>query len=98
MGPLLFFVHTNNLPICVKYSTGVVAKDYLLCRSIKSSADFKALQEDLDNLQQWEKDWQMKFNPDKCEVIRITNKRKVVDSEFTTHGQMSTCLLSSHQA
>ena len=28
----------------------------------------------------------MKFNPD--EVIRITNKRKVVNSEYTIHGQI----------
>ena len=51
-----------------------------------SLADAKALHEDLDNLQQW-KDWQMKFNPDKCEVIRITNKRKVIDSEYTIQIQ-----------
>ena len=50
-----------------------------------------ALQEGLDNLQQWEKDWQMKFNPDKCGVIRIINKRKVVDSAYTIHGQTLRC-------
>ena len=60
----------------------------LLYKCINSSADAKALQEDLNNLQQWEKDCQMKFNPGKCEVIRISNKRKVVDSEYTIHGQI----------
>ena len=30
----------------------------------------------------------MKFSPEKCEVIRITNKRKVVDSAYTIHGQI----------
>ena len=53
-----------------------------------SLADAKALQEDLDNLQQWEKDWLMEYNIDKCEVILITNKRKVVDSEYTIHVQI----------
>ena len=30
----------------------------------------------------------MKFNPDRCEFIRITNKRKAVDSEYIIHGQI----------
>ena len=34
------------------------------------------------------KELAMKCNPDKCEVIRITNKRQVVDSEDTIHGQI----------
>lgn len=44
------------------------------------------LQKDLDNLQQWEKDWQMLFNPDKCEVIRITNKRNPLIQSYSIHG------------
>jgi hypothetical protein len=38
--------------------------------------------------QQWEKDWLMSFNPDKCEVIRITNKKKIIDAKYTIHGQV----------
>ena len=88
LGPLLFLVYINDLPSCVKSSTHIFAGDCLLYKCINSSADSKALQEDLDYLQQWEKDWQMKFNPGKCEVIPISNKRKVVDSEDTIHGQI----------
>ena len=29
----------------------------------------------------------MRFNPDKCEVIRITNKRKIIQSEYKIHSQ-----------
>jgi hypothetical protein len=39
-----------------------------------------SLQDDLNNLQDWERDWQMHINPDKCEVIRITTKRKIISS------------------
>ena len=35
-----------------------------------------SLHDDLNKLQDWEADWQMHFNPDKCELIRITNQRK----------------------
>ena len=87
-GTVSVIVYINDLPSCVKSSARFFADDCLLYRRINSSTDAKALQEDLDNLQQWEKDWQMKCNPDKCEVIRITNKRKVVDSEYTIHGQI----------
>jgi hypothetical protein len=47
-----------------------------------------SLQNNLDTLQQWEKDWLMAFNPDKCEVIRITNKKKIIDAKYTIHGQV----------
>ena len=33
------------------------------------------LQEDLDALVQWAHIWQMEFNYQKCEFLRITNKR-----------------------
>ena len=30
----------------------------------------------------------MSFNPDKCEVIRITNKKNIIDAKYTIHGQV----------
>jgi hypothetical protein len=30
----------------------------------------------------------MSFNPDKCKVIRITNKRNVIKASYTIHGQV----------
>ncbi|XP_072048705.1 uncharacterized protein [Amphiura filiformis] len=62
------------------------ADDALLYRPIRSDHDASALQDDLARLQTWEKTWQMAFNPDKCEVLRITNKKKVVNAQYSIHG------------
>ena len=44
------------------------------------------LQHNLDSLQSWENDWQMAFNPDKCEVIHITTKRKPIQNNYSNLG------------
>ena len=54
-------------------------------RTIKSK-DSITFQEDLHNLQTWDTILQMSFNPDKCEVINVTNKRKIIDASYSIHG------------
>ena len=87
LGPLLFLVYINDLPSKVQSTARLFADDCLLYRTIKSNQDSDILQQDLDNLQKWESDWLMHFNPDKCEVIRITNKRRTINGTYTIHDQ-----------
>ena len=61
--------------------------DSLLYRRIQNNADCCQLQEDLDKLQEWEQKWQMAFNVEKCEVIRITNKKRPLCSDYFIHNQ-----------
>ena len=61
------------------------ADDSLVYIIIKSTEDQTLLQEDLDKLQEWECDWLMQFNADKCEAIRITNKLNPLIHDYHIH-------------
>ena len=87
LGPLLFLIYINDLPSRVNSTARLFADDCLLYRHIKTNDDTTSLQDDLNNLQYWERDWQMHFNPDECEVIRITTKRKIIPSSYFIHGE-----------
>ena len=69
------------MPPCVTSRARLFADGCLLYRPIKTEADATKLQED------WESTWQMSFNPDKCEVLRITNKRNKIVANYYIHGQ-----------
>jgi hypothetical protein len=75
------------MPHCVTSRAKLFPDDCLLYRHIKSEADATKLQENIDALQNWEITWQMSFNPDKCELIRITNKRNKIIVNYYIHGQ-----------
>ena len=46
------------------------------------------LQEDLERLLDWEKDWGMTFHPSKCQVISVTKKRKIVNFDYVMKGHI----------
>ena len=83
LGPLLFLVYINDMPGYARSQTRLFADDCLMYRKVSSTSDCTQLQEDLDNLIKWEQQWQMQFNPDKCEVLTITKKRKPLHHTWT---------------
>ena len=87
LGPLLFLAYINDLPKNIRATPRLFADDCLLYREINSVEDGLSLQADLERLQEWERDWSMQFNPEKCEVLRITNKRKAIVTEYKIRGQ-----------
>ena len=88
LGPLLFLIFINDLPSSVSSTTRLFADDCLMYRRIKTPEDQAILQRDLNKLQQWEDRWLMQFNPDKCEVLRVTNRKSPVLADYIIHGQV----------
>ena len=67
------------------------ADDSKVYRIIYDENDEKQLQCDLNTLQKWSENWQLRFHPDKCEVLRITHAR-----DFTSYPcKVSGCTLQS---
>lgn len=83
-------LYINDLPESIKNGSSVrlFADDCILYRSIKTSMDAVLLKEDLDALQEWEKDWIMEFHPHKCQVLQISNKRQLINHPFSIHGHI----------
>jgi hypothetical protein len=73
----LFLLFINDLPEVISTGSTVrlFADDCVLYRRIRSTEDTNALQDDLNSLQNWERDWLMEFHPEKCQVLHISNMR-----------------------
>lgn len=79
LGPMLFVIYINDLPRHVSNPVKMFADDTkLYARSDEQDAT-EALQDDLDKLQQWSRDWQLRFHPEKCSVLKLgANKSEAV--------------------
>ena len=83
--PCLFPHYINDLPESIGSTVRLFADDTVMYLTITSQTDSNKLQTDINNLAKWEKRWQMQFHPDKCQVLRITNKRKPIIFNYTVH-------------
>ena len=75
------------MPRVVKSSIVLFADDAYIYQSVSSRKDAVTLPKDLDNLGEWEKNWSVEFQPNKCQLLRITNKHKIVDTHYMIHGK-----------
>jgi hypothetical protein len=76
IGPLLFLIYVNELPNLVSCGMKMFADDTKLYRVIKQDNDISTLQEDLDNLSGWSRDWLLKFNAGKCKTMHIGSRNE----------------------
>ena len=71
LGSIIFLLYVNDLPDAAKSSVKMFADDTKLYTSIKTSSDCKILQQDLNSMSAWAKTWMMRFNAEKCVVVKI---------------------------
>ena len=90
LGPFLFLAYTNDLPEHVRSRVRLFANDtamYLAMYLATSSlSDTNILQDDLSKLEQWEKSWDMNFNPAKCQVLHVTRSKTPIPSKYSLHN------------
>lgn len=86
LGPLLFLIFINDLPQTIQSNVRLFADDCIVYRELNSSYDCEILQQDLHNLENWERTWGMEFHPAKCNVMRVTNSRQPVVKPYTLKG------------
>ena len=75
LGPILFLLHINDLPSVVSSKVRLFAKDCLIYKQIKNNNDQIELQRDLNLLESWGTKWGMRFNPAKCNIMRVSRIR-----------------------
>ena len=86
LGPILFLAYINDLHEQVKSRVRLFADDTALYLAISSTTESEVLQTDLASLEQWEKMWDMQFNPSKCQVLQITKKAKPLNTKYILHN------------
>lgn len=71
LGPTLFILYINDIDEGVSSHISKFADDTKLIRKVGTAGEALALQDDLNRLYEWSKDWQMLFNTAKCKCLHF---------------------------
>ena len=88
LGPILFLLYINDLPENITSQVRLFADDTAVYLTVTSKKDSQTLQQDLQTLEQWEKTWEMHFNPSKCQVMHISRAHNPIQTQYVLHGQV----------
>ena len=92
LGPVLFLVFINDIPVNIQSPVYLFADDTKICRTIKNNDDSNSLQDDIFEACNWANKWQLTFNTNKCKHMHIGNK----PSENTYYIKDSNIKTSQH--
>jgi len=82
---LLFLIYTNDLDDGILHWMKSADETKIFGR-VKSLEQHYLLQDDLNALLQWSKDWQLLFNVDKCKVMHFGHNNPIMD--YTLDGKV----------
>ena len=76
LGPLLFSLYINDISADIGSDIRLqgFADDCVCYREIKEIEDTVKLQKDIDRLGSWARNWCMRFQPVKCNMMQLTKK------------------------
>ena len=87
LGPLLFSLYINDIPVGIDSQIRLFADDCVCYREIRTVEDTLKLQKDIDLLGSWARKWGMRFQPVKCNMMQLTNKRiNKIEASYTPEG------------
>ena len=87
LGPLLFSLYINDILTDIDSEIRLFADDCVCYREIKDTEDTLKPQKDIDPLECWAKNWGMRFQPIKCNMMPITRKRiQKIHASYTLEG------------
>ena len=89
LGPLLFSLYINDISADIESEIRLFADDCVCYREIKNEDDTLKLQRDIDRLGSWARKWGMEFQPVKCNMMQLTNKRSSkIQVNYTLEGTL----------
>ena len=75
VGSLLFSLYINDISVDIESEIRLIVDDCVCYREIKNEEDTLKLQRDIVRLGIWARKWGMRFQPVKCNMMQLTNKR-----------------------
>ena len=87
LRPLLFSLYINDISADTESEIRLFADDCVCYREIKNDEETLKLQRDIDRLGSWARKWGMIFQPVKCNIMQLTNKRSSkIRANYTLEG------------
>ena len=77
LGPSLLLVYINDLPGTVSSPVRLFADDTAIYRPVTSGQDQTQIQTDLQQLEMWEKSWDMSLHPGKCTTLSVISPMRM---------------------
>ena len=84
LGPMLFVCFVNDLPDDIKSSALLFADDTKLYSTVPKNHD--QIQEDLNKMQEWSEEWQLRFNASKCKVMHLGKQANPESYKMSGNG------------
>jgi hypothetical protein len=87
LGPVLISLHINDILHDIESNMRLFADDCVCYRVIDTIEDCEKLQTDINKLGEWARKWGMQFQPVKCNMMKLTCKRKHhIDYNYKLEG------------